>query len=241
MKALMNSKWLRLGFFARHRIKIVMWALVAEMLASPLADSHPRVGALLGFAVLLMVLAGIGHFANRSVVRRVVLPVAAIWMMTRVIEAFANPHETYANLSPVVGLVFSCSILWAIFDHFHSEFRTPRNAIAEAFISYLVLATAYSQLYWILNRFVDHAFNQTIPSRQAGTFLYFSMVTLTSVGYGGIAPLNPYVRIVAALESMSGIFFVAVVVARLVSSYGPKAARPRQSLAHEAAAAEAES
>ena len=226
MKALMNSKWLRLGFFARHRIKIVMWALVAEMLASPIADSHPRVGALLGFAVLLMVLAGIGHFANRSVVRRVVLPVAAIWMMTRVIEAFANPYETYANLSPVVGLVFSCSILWAIFDHFHSEFRTPRNAIAEAFISYLVLATAYSQLYWILNRFVDHAFNQTIPSRQAGTFLYFSMVTLTSVGYGGIAPLNPYVRIVAALESMSGIFFVAVVVARLVSSYRPKAARP---------------
>ena len=136
-------------------------------------------------------------------------------------------------MSPVVGLAFSCSILWAIFDHFHSEFRTPRNAIAEAFISYLVIATAYSQLYWILNHFVDHAFNQTIPSTQAGTFLYFSMVTLTSVGYGGIAPLNPYVRIVAALESMSGIFFVAVVVARLVSSYRPKAARQRHSPADE--------
>ena len=76
MKALMNSKWLRSGFFARHRIKIVMCALVAEMLASPLADSHPRAGALLGLTVLLMVLGGIGHFANRSVVRRVVLPVA---------------------------------------------------------------------------------------------------------------------------------------------------------------------
>jgi hypothetical protein len=237
----MNSKWLRSGFFARHRIKIVMWALVAEMLASPLADSHPRAGALLGLTVLLMVLAGIGHLANRSVVCRVVLPVAGIWMITRLIEAFANPNVPYANLSPVVGLMFSCSILWAIFDHFHSEIGRPRNAIPEAFISYLVIATAYSQLYWILNRFVDHAFNQTIPSTQAGTFLYFSMVTLTSVGYGGIAPLNPYVRIVAALESMSGIFFVAVVVARLVSSYGPKAARPRQSLAHEAAAAEAES
>jgi len=241
MKALMNSKWLRSGFFARHRIKIVMCALVAEMLASPLADSHPRAGALLGLTVLLMVLAGIGHSANRSVVRRVVLPVAGIWIITRLVEAFANPHEPYANLSPVVGLVFSCSILWAIFDHFHSDMGSPRNAIPEAFISYLVISTAYSQLYWILNRFVDHAFNQTIPSTQAGTFLYFSMVTLTSVGYGGIAPLNPYVRIVAALESMSGIFFVAVVVARLVSSYRPKTARPRQSLVHEAAAAEAES
>ncbi len=230
----MKNKWLRSRFFAQHRIKIVMWALVAEMLASPLADSHPRVGALLGFAVLLMVLAGIGHFANRLVVRRVVLPVAGIWIITRIVEAFGNPHQPYANLSPVAGMAFSCSILWAMFDHFHSDFHNPRNAIAEAFISYLVIAAAYSQLYWILNHFVDHAFNQTIPSTQAGTFLYFSMVTLTSVGYGGIAPLNPFVRIVAALESMSGIFFVAVVVARLISSYRPKAARQRQPVAREA-------
>ncbi len=229
----MKNKSLRSGFFARHRIEIVMWALVAEMLASPLVDSHPRVGALLGFGVLLMVLAGIGHFANRLVVRRVVLPVAGIWMITRIIEAFGNPHEPNASLSPVVGLAFSCSILWAMFDDFHSDFGEPRNAIAEAFISYLVIATAYSLLYWILNHVVDGAFNQTIPSTQAGTFLYFSMVTLTSVGYGGIVPLNPFVRIVAALESMSGIFFVAVVVARLVSSYRPKAARQRRSPAEE--------
>jgi hypothetical protein len=236
MEALMKNTWLHSGFFARHRIKIVMWALVAEMLASPLADSHPRVGALLGFAVLLMVLAGIGDLANRLVVRRVVLPVAGIWTVTRIIEAFGNPHEPYAHLSPAVGLAFSCSVLWAMFDYFRSDFNNPRNAISKAFIAYLVIATAYSQLYWILNHFVDNAFNQTIPSTQIGTFLYFSMITLTSVGYGGIAPLNPFLRIVAALESMSGIFFVAVVVARLVSSYRPQGAPQGPSPAEEAEA-----
>ena len=117
----------------------------------------------------------------------------------------------------------SCSILWAIFDDFHSRLRDPRSAIAEAFISYLLIAAAFSQLYWILNRFIDHAFNQIILPSQSGTLLYFSMVTLTSVGYGGIVPVNPYV-LVAALESMSGIFFVAIVVARLVSSYRPNPA-----------------
>src|SRR5579863_10031236 len=220
----------RSGFFARHRIQILMCTLVAEILASPLVDTHPKVGAVFGLAVLLMVLAGIGHMANRGVVRHVVLPVAGLWMITRLFEAFCNRSETYANLSPVVGLVFSCSILWAILDHFRSDFRGPRGAIAEAFIGYMVIATAFSQVYWILNRFVDHAFNQAIPFTQNGTFLYFSMVTLTSVGYGGIAPLNPYVRMVAALESMSGIFFVAVVVARLVSSYRPKESAPPRSL-----------
>ena len=47
------------------------------------------------------------------------------------------------------------------------------------------------------------------------------MITLSSVGYGGILPINPYVRMVAALESVAGIFYVAVVVARIVSSHRP--------------------
>ncbi len=226
----------RSGFIARHGVQLLMWALVVEMLASPLADTHPRAGAVLGLCVLLMVLVGIGRMANRTIVRRTVFPIAALWMITRIFEAFGNRHDFYANLSPLVGLVLSCSILWAIFDYFNSGSRTPGNAIAEAFISYLVIATAFGQVYWILNRFVDHAFNQAIPYTQHGTFLYFSMVTITSVGYGGIAPVNPYVRIVAALEAMAGIFFVAVVVARLVSAYRPTTPRQSDSEASEAAA-----
>ncbi len=215
---------------------MLMWALVAEMLASPLADTHPRVGAVLGLSVLLLVVVGIGSMANRNIVRRIAFPVAALWMITRILEAFGNRRDFYANLSPVLGLALSCSILWAIFKHFNSGTRTPGSAIAEAFISYLVIATAFSQIYWILNRFVDHAFNEAIAYTQHGTFLYFSMVTLTSVGYGGIVPVNPYVRIIAALESMAGIFFVAVVVARLVSAYRPNIAPQNDSEAVEAVA-----
>lgn len=230
----MHYQWLRSGFFSRYRIEIIMWAFVAEMLASPLAETHPRAGALLGLAVLLIVLYGLGYIANHAIVRRIVLPVAAIWIITRIIEAFGDQSKLHANLSPVVGLVFSCSVLWAFFDRFHSRPGNLGKAIAEAFICYLVIATAFSQIYWILNHFVDHAFNQVIPSTQNGTFLYFSMITLTSVGYGGIVPVNPYVRNVAALESMSGIFFIAVVVARLVSGYSPRPAERSLFLAHEA-------
>jgi Ion channel len=204
---------------SRHRMELLMWALVAEMLASPLADTHPRIGVILGVCVLGTVIYAARHMASRAAILRTVLPIAAVWMITRILEAFGNRGESYSHLSPIIGLMFSLSILWAIFDHFRSPSGDLRSAVAEAFIGYLVIATAFSQLYWILNRFVERPFNQTIPTSQSGTLLYFSMVTLTSVGYGGITPVNPYVRIVAAMESMSGIFFVAVVVARLVSSY----------------------
>lgn len=222
------------NFFYRHRVRILVVALVLEMLASPISDTHPRTGAVLGLMVLAILLAGIGQMANATIVRRGVLPFAGAWMIARMVEAFGNRRETYANLSPVVGLLFSCSILWAIVAHFRSEFHNPRNAISEAFIGYLVIASGFAQLYWILNRFVDNAFNQAIPYTQNGTFLYFSMVTLTSVGYGGIVPTNPYVRMIAAFESMSGVFFIAVVVARLVSSYKPIAGSRVTSTAREA-------
>jgi hypothetical protein len=229
----MPTKGMHSGFFFRHRIRIFMCALIAEMLASPLADSRPRAGAVLGIAVVLMVLTGISQMANRKIVCRVVLPLAGLWMIARIVEAFGKRREIYANLSPLVGLLFSCSILWGIFAHLRSEFRNPRHAISEAFVSYLVIASGFAKMYWVLNRFIDHAFNQVIPYAQNGTFLYFSMITLTSVGYGGIVPVNPYVRIVAAFESMSGIFFIAVVVARLVSSYNPRAAYREPHLTRE--------
>ena len=38
----MNCKWLRSGFLSQYRIEIIMWVLIVEMLASPLADTHPR-------------------------------------------------------------------------------------------------------------------------------------------------------------------------------------------------------
>jgi Na+/H+-dicarboxylate symporter len=42
---------------------------------------------------------------------------------------------------------------------------------------------------------------------------------MSRVAYGFIAPVNPCVRMVAAFESVTGIFCIAVVVARLVSTY----------------------
>jgi len=220
-------------FFFPYRIEILMWAFVAELLVSPLADTHARINALLGLAPLLIVLCGIGYMANRAIVRRLVFPVGVIWMVVRIIAAFGKHNDAFAMVPPVLGLALSCSILWAIFDHFRSEANNPRSAMAKAFISYLVIATAFGRLYWILNRFIDHAFTQPVPANDTATFLYVSMATLTGIGAGPIAPLSPYVRIVASLESMSGIFFIAVVVARLVASYKPGVKQHDEAIARE--------
>jgi Ion channel len=206
-------------FWRQYRSEVLMWVLIVEVLASPAADQNPRAGALLAVSLFLAVLVAASFMANRRIVRMVVIPIAGVWLLARALEAFGDARYGYAHLAPIAGLALSLSTLWAIVERFNSTPPMPRSAIAEAFISYLIIATAFSQLYWILSRFVDNPFNQPIGASQSGALMYFSMITLTSVGYGYMAPVNPYVRMVAALESMCGIFYVAVVVARLVSSY----------------------
>src|SRR5271163_4073389 len=97
-----------------------MWALIAEMLASPFADFHPHAGAFLGILVLCTLLAGVTYAGNTKIIRFAVLPAAAVWTVARAFEAFGNRQHLYTQLAPVAGLILSCSILWAIFDHFNS-------------------------------------------------------------------------------------------------------------------------
>jgi len=203
-----------------YRSPLLLCAFIFQLLLSPLADSHPHVGGALALSLLLIFLGGASYMGNRRAVRFVVLPLAALWLAARMLEAFGDRRYLFTHLAPAAGLALSLAVLGAILNRLSSLPRVTSGVIAEAFIGYLVIASAFSQVYWILNRIVVEPFNQPIPDAHISTLLYVSLVTLSTVGYGGIAPVNSYVRLIAALESVTGLFYMAVVVARLVSSYG---------------------
>ena len=190
------------AFVKKYRSELLLCAFIAQILASPLADSNPQVGAALALLLLLLMLAGATYMASRKIVCQLVLPLAGIWQVTRILEAFGDSRHFYTQLAPFAGLALSLGILWAILRRFNATPQLSSNVIAEALISYLVIASAFCQIYWILNRMLANPFNQVVSPHHIHILLYFSMVTLSTVGYGGIAPINPYVRMVAAIESI---------------------------------------
>ena len=60
--------------------------------------------------------------------------------------------------------------------------------------------------------------SQRLIDRQS-ELLYFSLATLTTLGYGDVVPVYNEVRMLAVLESVAGVLYVAITVAILVSSY----------------------
>jgi hypothetical protein len=55
--------------------------------------------------------------------------------------------------------------------------------------------------------------------------LFFSFTTLTSTGYGGIVPIAGHAQSLAILEQLVGVFYVAILIARLAGLYQPGASR----------------
>jgi hypothetical protein len=50
------------------------------------------------------------------------------------------------------------------------------------------------------------------------TITYFSLTTLTTLGYGDILPVTPAARMISTLEASTGVLYVAITVSRLVSA-----------------------
>jgi hypothetical protein len=210
--------------FRRRGYPFLVWLTIGVMLVSPLSDAHPRAGAILAVINLLSILLGAGFAGNRKIVRYAAIPLSFLWMAARLLEEFGNGLFLYHHSAHFIGLALTCTILWAILGHMADVSQVTSSVIAEAAIGYLVVAITFAQLYWILNELVADAFTRQVRPSESAIFLYLSMTSLTGLGNGAILPVNPFVRVLVAFESMTGIFFVAVVVARLVSSYR---ARPR--------------
>jgi len=78
--------------------------------------------------------------------------------------------------------------------------------------------------YWLVAQMNPNAFafnpaggtQQTMAGFDA---LYFSFITLSTVGYGDITPVSKIARWLAAAEAMTGLLYVTVLIARLVSLY----------------------
>jgi voltage-gated potassium channel len=88
---------------------------------------------------------------------------------------------------------------------------------------YLMLATFWFALYNVIEAIHPGSFVQTGAAPPATVprpaFLYFSVITLTTIGYGDILPISPAARMFAALEGATGVLYIAITVARLVAGY----------------------
>lgn len=99
--------------------------------------------------------------------------------------------------------------------------RVDANRLLGAVCVYLIFGILWAVLYHWLALLVPGAFAGSAISSTTDLweFVYYSFVTLTTLGYGEITPKSDLARTLAYLEAVTGVFYVAILVATLVGSY----------------------
>ena len=96
------------------------------------------------------------------------------------------------------------------------------NKVVGAICVYLLFGLAWSEAYQLLHYFDPASFSGVdlhTGHALSWRFLYFSFVTLTTLGYGDVLPLTIYAQSLTVMETVVGQVYLAVLVAALVSAY----------------------
>lgn len=179
--------------------------------------------------IVLTLLAGILAVSKKKRVVLVgsclaVLTLAIIWSAT-----FFN-HEALNIAGDIcMAFFFAFTASMILFDIWTTQGVTS-DTIVGSLCAYLLIGATWAFLYLLTETFIPGSFHFTalkqgqeigniIHTQNYPLFMYYSFVTLCSLGYGEIIPIKSAGRMLATGEVIIGQFYMAVFVAKLISSY----------------------
>ncbi len=93
--------------------------------------------------------------------------------------------------------------------------------IAGLITIYLLIGFIWANMYFLFYHLDPSSFNFSFPVRSEENtmfnFIYFSFVTLTTLGLGDILPMHPMIRSFVILEAILGPLYLAILIGRLIS------------------------
>ena len=219
----MDNKAMLIRWLRWHRATMLLIFTILLLLALSITERY-RYGVIAIAPVVLLVIVAAARVASqyRRIFRSIIIPLAVAWLVARVGAAAVGAQSGEAQVAWMLGLALTAGLLAVLLRGLAEARDVTVETISQAFSGFLLIAIAFAQFYGILNYFIPGAFNPAVPTGGISLLIYFSFSTLTTVGFGDVTPLDPFVRIVAAMEATTGIFYQTVVIARLVALYMPR-------------------
>ena len=124
------------------------------------------------------------------------------------------------DVGPLLAVVFSTYATWKMLLGIVRSERVTGNVLAGALATYIMAGLAFAVVYGVVAVRRPDAF--VTAAAAPATFpdlVYFSFVTLLTIGFGDVTPAAPFARAVVLVEGLFGVVFTTVVMASLVAGY----------------------
>lgn len=129
----------------------------------------------------------------------------------------------FSAMLTILAVVFFTYTIKLIIEHLLNNHELSSNTVYGAAAVYLLLGVIFASIFHFASIVDINSFSSDDGVvTDYGDHLYFSFVTLTTVGYGDVHPDSKMVRSLSVFEAVLGQLYLAVLVALLISNILPK-------------------
>lgn len=199
------------------RFSFLLASLLMLLIVAPFFGEHRLSAvALDGFLtlVLLLAMAAVSH-SRLTLLAGLVLAIPALgarWLS----YLTSHPVVEWGGMLCWMGFLAYTGII--ILGHVLRQREVTRDLVAGSLCVYILLGLSWAFAYALLEFLHPGSFHMPAQDQGYSLFdmLYYSLVTLTTVGYGDISPVTHPARGLSTAEAVVGQFYLTVLVARLV-------------------------
>ena len=199
-------------------------ALVVFLVALPVLDDIQLVPKSIGRPIAFSCLLAIGVWSLRDTERtfRIGMAVAVAGIIVNGLAIAVDARAIYF-LSFAIMFVFLLMATRSALRQVVFGTEINANRLYGALCVYLLLGILWALMYSMVAEVDSSAFSGALlpdgSDEWTVEWLYYSFITLTTLGYGDILPVSATARVLAFSEAVIGVFYMAVLVAALVGSY----------------------
>ncbi len=200
----------------------LFFGLLLVLLAMPLVVETRLLSSapLVQFVFCAMLIVSVWSLSDVVYVTIIGWGLAAMALFITTASMFTSaPPVIYLNF---VLLAFYVFTVWLALSDVLGGGEINRNRIVGAICVYLLLGVLWGQVYIITHHYLPDAFSGIGSINKGAMFFectYFSFVTLTTLGFGDIAPQRPISQALVILEACSGVMYLSVLIGRLIGEH----------------------
>lgn len=211
-----------------NRFYFLLTGLLVVLLVAPIMTE--RFPGLTGTILTATLLIAVFSMSTSKRFRTAAWILVVAKVVVNVINHFDPSIGLFVVESTILLAFFSLAVVFSFQRVLDGEF-VDMNRIAGAISIYMLIGLIWASLYILIaiadpNAFKGLAYTDSTDLVHASEaymdLLYYSYVTLSTLGYGDVTPVSRAAQSLAYLEAICGVMYVAVLVSALVGSYGNK-------------------
>jgi hypothetical protein len=207
----------RLEPLLAHPSAMLLGAQLLQVLAWPFLEGSVVGRAFLGAIGMLAVGSAVLAVRRTPLVSRVVLVLGAPAMVLTLLEAVFRDTDSIVLTSALLHCPFYFYVSYAMLRYLLHDDDVTADELLATGAAFTVVAWAFAYAYAAVQVVWPDSFSSPAGADQEWfELLYLSFSTLTSVGLSDIVAVGLHARSIVMVEMMVGVFYIAMVVARMV-------------------------